>query len=379
MQYPLTLKRKVSLHLKNNFGWSTKRKIVVFEIDDFGNIRIAGKAARDAMQNAGLNIKATRFDYYDCLENKDDLTALFETLHSVKDIHGNHAVFTAMTNVANPNFERIKSESFQKYHYELLPDTLNKLPGYEGTWDLWKQGIESRVIYPQFHGREHLNLKFFMSSLQSGNKQALKAFENRSFGAITDNILPGIGYTEAFSFNHFTENESFKNIIIDGLNAFEKVFEYRATHFAAPGAREHRTLGKTMFDAGIKYIDNDFLKKEHQGDGVFKYSIHFNGQKNYFNQTYIVRNCLFEPIQLPDVQDIDWVGYCLSQIDIAFKHKKPAIISGHRVNYSGGIEPGVRDKGLKNLHNLLKKIIDRWPDVEFLTTVELGKLMSSEK
>lgn len=377
----LTSKRKLITFSRNLFGWKTNRKIVVFPIDDFGNIRIASKRARDNMQKAGLKVNATRFDLYDSLEKAEDLEALFETLASVKDKNGNHAVFTALTNVANPDFERIKADNYLQYFYELLPETFNKLPGYNGTWDLWCEGIEKRLIFPQFHGREHLNLKFFMTSLQAGNHQAITAFNNRSFAAITDKLFPGIGYTEAFSFNDFSENEHFKTIIEDGLNAFEKVFGFRAAHFAAPGAREHSVLEEKMKECGIRFIDNDFIKKEHQGNSKYKRSIHYTGQKNKINQRYIVRNCLFEPIQLPNAQEIDWVNYCLAQIDIAFKLKKPANISGHRVNYVGGIEPAVREKGLKALKRLLAEIIKRWPDAEFMTTVELGELIekSTEK
>ncbi|MDW7761965.1 MAG: hypothetical protein SCM96_15160 [Acidobacteriota bacterium] len=375
----MTPKRKILLSLKNLFGFKTQKKIVVFSTDDYGNVRIADRNARENMRKAGLNVEATRFDLYDSLEKRDDLAALYETLTSVKDKNGNHAVFTAMTSVANPDYERIKADHFQQYHYELIPETFAKLPGYEGTWDLWKEGIEKRLIRPQFHGREHLNLKFFMRSLQTGNHQAMTAFNNRSFGAITDRIFPGIGYTEAFSFNEFRENDAFKDIIVDGLNAFEKVFGFRARHFAAPGAREHRTLEPTMKECGIKYIDNDFLKAEHQGNGKIKRSVNYTGKTNKQGQIYIVRNCLFEPVQLPNVPEIDWVSYALSQIEIAFKWNKPANISGHRVNYIGNIEPAVREKGLAALKRLLKEIVRKWPDIEFMTTVELGELIESSK
>ena len=71
----------------------------------------------------------------------------------------------------------------------------------------------------------------------------------------------------------------------------------------------------------------------------------------------------------------DWVDSCLNDIDIAYRWKKPAIISSHRVNYIGALDSGNRENGLSKLNQLLKEIVTRWPDVEFMTSAELGDLM----
>lgn len=371
----MNTKTVLTHHLKASFGWSTKRKIVCFSMDDYGNIRIANPEARENMKKAGLDVEVTRFDLYDNLESKEDLKQLYQVLSSVKDKHGNSAIFTALTNVANPNYEQIKADDFQKYTYELLPETYNKLEGYDGTMEMWQKGIENKLIMPQFHGREHLSLKVFMGLLQKGHPDALVAFENRSFGAISNNPFPRTSYVQAYSFNELSENEGFHEIITDGLNAFEKVFGFRAQHFAAPGAREHSILGKSLKEGGIKFVDADFINVEHQGLGKYTKSLCYNGKKNASGQTYLVRNCLFEPVQLPNVPESDWVTYTLKQIEIAFSRNKPANISGHRINFVGGMDPKVREKGLSKLQDLLKAIVKKWPEVEFMSTVELGNLM----
>ncbi len=366
---------KLFLYLKNAIGWRTNRKIVVFTTDDYGNVRMANKEARETMRKAGMNVAFTRFDFYDALEDKEDLQQLYETLSSVKDKNGNYPVFTAMASSANPDFEKIKENNFEQYHYELLPETYNKLEDYEGTWELWKEGMEKKLIFPQFHGREHLNLKFFMESLQRGNFQAQTAFNNRSFAAITDKLFPGVGYTAAFAFTDFNDNEYFKEIIRDGLNAFEKVFGFRAKYFVSPGASFNRVLEQTMFENDIKFIDKKFITSEALGNDKYKKVFHYTGQRNKLNQIYMVRNCVFEPVQLPSAPKIDWINYCLDQIEIAFRLRRPANISGHRVNYSGHIEPSSREFGLSQLKILLKEIVKKWPDVEFMTAVELGNLI----
>jgi len=86
------IKEAISLNVKNLFGWRTKRKIVVFSVDDYGNVRLDSKQARKNLDAAGLKVH-TAFDAYDALETKDDLEALYTALTSVKDKNGNPAVF----------------------------------------------------------------------------------------------------------------------------------------------------------------------------------------------------------------------------------------------------------------------------------------------
>ena len=67
------------------------------------------------------------------------------------------------------------------------------------------------------------------------------------------------------------------------------------------------------------------------------------------------------------------------EIDIAFKWRKPATISSHRVNYIGWLNKQNRKHGLQKLDELLAQIIKYWPDVEFMTSEELGDLISKNK
>jgi hypothetical protein len=365
-------KNLVARNIKNSFGWSTDRKIIVFSVDDYGSIRMASKDARENLRNAGLLVEKSKFDLYDSLEDTNDLTQLYDTLSSVKDRNNNPAVFTALSIPVNPDFDKMQNENYQVYSYELITETWKKTPGYENVNSLWKEGIEKRLIFPQFHGREHLNVKVLMELLRKRDPEVLACFRNKSFGAISAVPFPTIRYVAAFEFDNFIENENLKQIALDGLEGFEKVFGFRAKHFAAPGAREHRCLAETLQKGGIKYLDSDMIRNEHQGSGKFSRTIDYTGKRNSFNQILLVRNCVFEP---EPTDTFDWVNYCIKQIEIAFRWNKPANISSHRVNFAGHIESSNRDKGLGMLKSLLKEIIKRWPDVEFMTTVELGDLI----
>lgn len=372
----MNIKRKVLLSLKNIPGWKTSRKIVVFSVDDYGNIRIASNQAKENLKKAGLKLEGNRFDEFDALENREDLTALYETLTTVKDKNNRHAVFTAFSVPANIDFEAVKKSDYTKYIYELLPETLRRLPGYEGTWQLWQEGIKDRLLVPQFHGREHLNINVFNHLLADRDRELVACIENKSYAGIGNNPIPHTSYAAAYSFNKMEENEEHKITIEDGLNAFERVFGYRAKNFMAPGEKDNRCLEKTLFEGGIHYIDTNIVQLEHQGGGNYKKIFNYLGKTNKLGQTYLIRNSVFEPLLN---KSIDCVDLCLSEIEIAFKFGKPANISTHRVNFAGQIDPKIREFGLAELNRLLKAIVKKWPDVEFMTADELGKLITLDK
>jgi hypothetical protein len=366
------IKSSTILNLKNILGWKTNRKIVVFAIDDYGNVRLDSKVARENLDREGLKI-FLRFDAYDSLENREDLEMLFETLCSVKDINGNHAKISAFAVPCNINYEKIIEDNYQSYHYELLPQTYEKLSSkysasYDGAWNLWKEGISKGLLFPQFHGREHLNLKVFEEKLKWNDREILILLKNRSYTSISSTGYSTIDWSAAFNFWEFDENNNFESIIEDGLNAFEKVFGFRSVHFNPPGSFGHHIIHSFLNRNGIEYIDAPLIKKEHQGQGKYKTELNYTGKQNYLDMIYNVRNVVFEPTE---EKGMDWVGFTLKQIEASFRWHRPAVISSHRVNYCGNISEENRKIGLSSLEKLLKEVLKRWPEVEFLSSVEL--------
>jgi len=65
--------------LKNLPGWRTRRKLLVFSVDDYGNVRLDSGKAREDLDRAGLKA-LSRFDAYDTLETREDLEMLFGVL-----------------------------------------------------------------------------------------------------------------------------------------------------------------------------------------------------------------------------------------------------------------------------------------------------------
>ena len=68
----------------------------------------------------------------------------------------------------------------------------------------------------------------------------------------------------------------------------------------------------------------------------------------------------------------DPVCECLKRINISFQMKKSAIIGSHRLNFIGTLNKNNRTTNLKLLGELLKQIITKWPEVEFMNSDRLS-------
>ena len=369
------MKQYLINNIKNISGWKTKRKIVVISVDDYGNVRLDSKKARNAMNKAGLR-ELNRFDTYDTLETREDLEALYEVLTSVKDKNGSHAVFTPYALPCNINFEAMEANNFETYEYELLPATYKKLNAkdpraYEGAWALWQQGQNEGLMKPQFHGREHFNLKVFNEKLEQRDHEVLTALRNRSYTSISNSGYPSIKYTAAFDFYAKEDLLAFPSIIKTGLESFEQVYGYRAKAFTPPAQGYHASMLSTLKTHGIEILDRPLFGKKHVGKGRYKKQVHLMGLDKKKQVTKMVRNVVFEPTSGKGVH------LAFKQVEAAFRWNKPAIISSHRVNFCGHIDPAYRKKGLAALKKLLSSIKEKWPEVEFMDVATLGNLMKN--
>jgi len=372
----MTLKQTIARHLTNLPGWRTNRKIVIIESDDWGSIRMPSRKVYNSFLKQGIRVDKCPYNRYDSLASTDDLYALYDVLKRFKDKRGNHPVITANTIVANPDFERIEDAYFAEYYYEPFTETLKKYPAHKNAFDLWKQGIEEKLFMPQFHGREHLNVNRWLKFLQNGSKETRLAFNNRMFG-ISTNITTEKrkSFLAALDFESPSELEWQKEMLTDGLKIFEDIFGFSSASYIATNYTWHPSIETTLSDKGIKYLQGAGSQKKPDVDGV-KIIRHYLGQQNQAGQTYLIRNCLFEP-SLHENQDC--TSQCLKQISQAFFWNKPAVISSHRLNYIGYIDESNRTRNLTLLENLLSSILKKWPEVEFLSTNELGDTINNKK
>ena len=239
-------------------GWRTKEKLIVFESDDWGSIRMPSKEIFNNLQQNGIDLLSDEGSLYninDSLATAEDLASLFDVLTSVKDGAGRPAVFTPEAVVANPDFDRIRRSEFNTYYFEPFTETLKRYPDCEASFGLWQEGIRNRLFVPQFHGREHLNVKAWMRALQQGHPKVHRAFDNRMWGISTaEDPMIGLELQAAFDFNDPGDLSYHKEVLKTGLGLFEELFGYRATYFVPPNGVIASGLDKTLADNGIKFI-----------------------------------------------------------------------------------------------------------------------------
>lgn len=372
----MSIKQTLLANLKNLPGTKTKRKLVVIYVDDYGSIRVRDKEAYRNLLKAGLAVDKTRYGY-DTLCTAEDLQMLFDVLTSVKDQHGHHAVFTPFANIANPDFEKIKASGFQQYYREPFTATLERMgKAYDGVYDLWRQGISEGIFRPEYHGTEHISVWKFMKALQEGHRSTMLSFENGSVCAPFFKDEPAIDHpTAVFDIVKASDNEALKEDVRIGLNMFEELLGYRAVQFT-PGASIYSPLlHGALAENGIKSIHVERYKAYPLGEGKFVKSFLYTGKKNKAGQRYIVRNCPFEPFFDDTSRNNNAVAVCLQNIASSFHWHSPAMISTHRVNFTGAIESTHRSQSLNDLRLLLTEIVKRWPDVEFVSGSQLSSLL----
>lgn len=372
----MSIKEKIQRNLLLLPGWRTKRKIVVIESDDWGAVRTPDKSILLALKKSNPLIEKDLMTQLDSIESNDDLSALFEVLQSVKDKNNHPAVITANTIVANPDFDRIAETGFNYYHFEKFTNTLNSYSGRDKVMQLIHEGIAKNIYQPQFHGREHLNVRQWMNALQSENILLLEAFQYKTYSIpINSKISKRNNLMSAFDYEDMSEKLELNKIVSEGMMIFEEIFGFLSDSFIATTYVWDSSLEQELFQQGIKFIQGiPFQHIPSPGDNWYKKKFHYTGQKNKLGQTYIVRNASFEPYM---AKDSDEVGECMQRIGMAFSWGKPAIISSHRVNYIGSLDEKNRSVNLLLLKQLLNKIVKRWPDVEFMSSDKLGNLISN--
>lgn len=378
--YADTIKSKIRINLSNIPGWRTKRKLIVFESDDWGSIRTYSKEAYEKMLKAGLSVDAYHYDAVDSLESDEDLQMLFSVLSEFKDATGRPPVFTPMCIMGNPDFDRIEASGFCEYHFQPLAETLSLYPKHQNVLSLWQKGKEHRLFVPALHGREHLNVRRYMKLLQSGDEGMRVAFSNQSVGVPSYKGIAYPNYLGALYPESLEEVCELHEYLKQAGDLFKKYNGFAPSCFMAPNAEEPKELETTLQKIGVKYLTRSKKRKYPIGDGNFKTEWNYIGRENELGQTILTRNCFFEPVCWGEHKHInDWVDNCLREISIAFRWNKPAVISSHRVNFIGFIRPNNREKGLSELRRLFKSILQKWPETEFMTSEELGDIVANNK
>ena len=364
-------------YLKKNFinsrGQKTTQKFFVIESDDWGSIRIPDKETQNYLVKERLIKPTDSFSAYDCLERADDYESLFEVLSGHSDHLGNPPVITANMVMTNPDFSKIKASQFQEFYGEPFSATYERYYPEQATFDTLKRGIAQKFLYPQFHAREHLNASQWLKRLRSGDERFLKAFDVNCF-AIDDYAATNSRANLMASYDYQNDEELLfvQNSITEGLQMFEQTFGFASKTSIAPCYVWNEEIEKILHKNEVKGLQSSYIQQKNRY-GKHERVWQKMGKTNALNQTYFVRNVLFEPATN---SRINWVDRALESIAIAFFWGKPAIVGSHRINFVAGLSEENRRHSLAQLDDLLKKVIKKWPDVQFANSEQLLEVYS---
>jgi len=212
-----------------------------------------------------------------------------------------------------------------------------------------------------------------MRAINSSDSWELEAFDN--------DVLLGIkrekgrgrlnSYMAAFEYSTQSEWQDLDAIAQEGLKIFEKLFGFQSRSFVAPCSIRGDHLDKALYNGGVLFHQCGQQFIPDKSDSL-RIKNRMWGQRNSLGQIYWRRNCTFEPSR---DWNYDWVNSCMSEISIAFRWGKPAVINSHRVNFMGEIFPENRENTNKKLSELLSEILVKWPNVEFMTSDQLGDII----
>jgi hypothetical protein len=351
----------------NAGGLRVDEKIIIIESDDWGSIRSNRNFLDSFLPEKYPRIANSVYLQNDALESKTDLEMLFEVLGSFRDVHGNKPVITANTVVANPDFVKIRESGFRFYEYEPFTETLMRRDGNSTVHNLFLEGCKEKIFIPQFHGREHVNVKLWLNLLKE-DKMFREAFEYGVWGLSKD-IRPDLRKSAQATLD--TDIKAAKESIKSGLSLFKNIFGFNSESFIANNFVWDNHLNETLSENGVVYLQGMKYQLLPSSDKTARKRLrHHFGERNKFDQIYGVRNCSLEV-----TEGTSSVDSCIREVAFAFTMKKPAIVSMHRLNFIGGINPKNREKGLETLYRFLAKALKRWPDVKFMSTPQLNEYL----
>jgi hypothetical protein len=355
-------------------GWKSNRKFVVIESDDWGSVRIANRGVIDKALSLNSSVGKNKFLLYDGLEKTEDVEMLLSVLSKHKDFKGNNPVITALTLTSNPNFELMKKVGIEfGYISELISETYKKYDENE-LLSLWKnEGIESNLLYPQFHGKEHIFVDRYIKRIKNANDIEHFAFQNDSIFGI-ENTTRTLNFLAAFEYQSDIEKKIIEQQTQEGLEQFRKIFEFSSKSFCPSQSIYGEHIFPTLKKQGIKTIQAGQQLVPNKGSLVMVNNLW--GERTKEGLLFTRRNCTFENYKN---KDFDHVNSCLKEIEIAFRWGKPAVINSHRINFTSRLRTDLRDRTLDDLDRLVKNILKKWPNVEFVNSAQLADIMLENK
>ncbi|MBK9332899.1 MAG: hypothetical protein IPM96_10980 [Ignavibacteria bacterium] len=326
------------------------QKIIVIESDDWGLERALENSSIDFFKKKFGAVKFSRWTL-DALETKEDMEMLFDLMESYKNKSLHPPVITA-------NFitHNIKHSSESELKFIPISEGFNR--GSEDVREIYKTGIQKKYIFPQLHGYSHYNLTKLNEYFYTD--EGIEFYAN-GFLTGRSTIKGNMKFLQG-ELSH--ENKDLK--IEESCDEFLRMFGFKSDTVIPPTYILDNEASERLKQCGITMLQssNRLLKS----DGS-RYTVPYFRRKNGF--VWSVRNARLDPHEDYGFNS----DQCIADIGKSFNNRLPAIIDFHRVNISGRYAPAYRDKTLSELKKLFDKIYVQWPEVKFLNSSVLNKII----
>jgi hypothetical protein len=333
--------------------WRCVEPVVVFESDDWGLARYPSSGLLSTLGTPG--------EWADeQTETPDDLAALYDVLGRYSDSNGRPACFTANFVMANPNFEAISASKFQAYYETAIAEQ-------EHLKAAWREGVERRVLFPQYHARAHFWPQGWLRDLQEDTPGARFLFEQRCNGGLA--LLKGQSWryhSEYLEWRTATQRlpDAHLDWLKGGLDLFQRLFGMSSRSTVAPHYIVTPETLQFWHTAGLEFVQGLDYRIVRQANGKPRVISHILGEGSPEGLLLLARNVKYDP--RPQRSRYGW-EQALRQIQASFQDSVPAIVDTHRINYSGQW----RKEAIESLDMLLRRLGPYRP--HFLTSVELGE------
>jgi hypothetical protein len=359
MTKPFFLRRKLSLLSHQRLP--AHCNAVVFISDDWGFCGWGkDRKTLEELCAKGYNVFQGKY-WRDTLESSNDLLRLYDTLSSVEDVYGRKAIFSANFICSNPDYTAIKNNSFKIYHYIPI------CRGFPGTWNRgnllqgWKDGIRRGVFFPEYHGLTHFDQDAWLEGLRRNDKQLLDFFEHALVTSSRETfVLSEYGNMRKRRFKSLKKQ---LNNIKAGFKIFTETFTRQPFTTLAPNNYYNITT-KRLFDS---------LYHVHWSrDSIYPWQLHSLAASLVSQPYELVRNVNLE-IALSSSPESEYQRACEDTINL-WKHRLPAVVNTHRINYVTGVDASITTKSFYYLSEYLKFLASH-RDLVFLTDHEAFQLL----
>src|SRR5690606_6410701 len=122
-------------------------------------------------------------------------------------------------------------------------------------------GINNNLFFPQLHGREHLNISRWLTSLKKKSKEVNFAFENNFFGiskTISNESNPS--FMAALDYDDNSSKQLGNDSIIQATGIFTEIFGYTSKSFIGPNYFWHDETEKILMKSNIEYLQGGYIQ-----------------------------------------------------------------------------------------------------------------------